>query len=108
MERSAPVAVKQPDQALALRDGETITLLRTLPLLGLARQVFMTAIVLLIFAAILEIGVATVLPPINPFYGVFHFFAPPPPASSLFDWIVAAYIPTFMLLAIMALTLNIL
>jgi hypothetical protein len=46
-----------------------------------------------------------VLPPINPFYGEFHFIAPPPLAPSLLDWIVAGYLPALALLAITALTL---
>jgi hypothetical protein len=104
-EQSVPLATKQPDPSLAIRDGETITLVRTLPLPALARQFFTTAIALLIFAVILEAGVATVLPPINPFYGEFHFFAPPPPAPSLFDWIVAGYVPVLTLMAIIALTI---
>jgi hypothetical protein len=105
-EQSVPLAARQPNPAFALRDGERITLLRTQPILALIRQIMTTTLGLLVMAAILEGGMIYLLPAVNPLYGYLNYSAPPPPAPSLLDWIVAGYFPALTLVAIIATSLH--
>ncbi len=92
--KSAPA---QPDQHLALPQGETLMLERHRSILNILRMICLLFFSALMVALFGEFIVFMLLPAfghstLNPFYSLLSTdsLAPPPPAPTLLDWITAA------------------